>query len=263
MPLAGASRPRNSDQVRPPLVRRDLRRGERRHRVGHADRVRRRRHAAHPGAQRLRTGNRIADAFASRRAHQRAAMRLLEARAVQLQHERRARGEGRGHERGVARRIAARAEVQVHQRAAVAGEQQAEPPHARRARGRALRCAPRVAVRRQVVDRPALEQAVGAVGVDHGGDAAARLGRGAEHDQSGIGIHGMARSIIGSRHDGAASPARRNGSNAPPARERVDHGQARRRGSRYACRAGRCRPPARCAPPGARRRSPGSGAARG
>ena len=130
-------------------------------------------------------------------------MRLLEARAVQLQHERRARGEGRGHERGIARRIAARAEVQMHQRAPVAGEQQAEPPHRlEREAEAALRAA--VAVRRQVVDRPALEQAVRAVGVDHGGDAAAGLVLGTEHDQSAIGIHGILASIIGSRHDGAA-----------------------------------------------------------
>jgi hypothetical protein len=110
---------------------------------------------------------------------------------VQLDQHRAARGDRRREQRGVAPEAAHR-DVRVHRDASALQQRRGQAAR-RLERERAARREGAFAVRGEVFDRPALEQALGAVGFDYRCDAAARFGRGAEHDQarSGFGVHGV------------------------------------------------------------------------
>ena len=183
---------------------------QRGHRVRHASDARLARDAARPRAQRFR-GHHHTGGTLEEKPHQRAppagsvVVEALEAAAMQLQDHRIARGERRRHEHTAAPEARARRRVQMQRDAPLLEQRSGE--RAQRLGGDFQLLERRaVAMRGEVIDRPALEKPAGAVRVDHRGNAAARFGRGAEHQESGIqwGFDGH-RPIMASGRDGAVT----------------------------------------------------------
>jgi hypothetical protein len=116
-------------------------------------------------------------------------VQALEARAVQVRDQRTARRRGDAHEQHLAPEARAGFAVRVQHHAAVVREpacKQHREPAQRAQRGERAFQRAAFDARGDVVYRPAPEEAVHAVRLDHGGDAAARPGRGAEHDEPGF-----------------------------------------------------------------------------